>query len=115
MALFDDPPHSVSTYTVASTRDAGGGTTLTYTLAQTACPCSINTASATEREIFAQQGIVVSHTVAFLAATLTTPLTRGMKLVATDTGATFHVRGISAGREYGSIPAFTYAACEQIL
>lgn len=115
MALFDNPPHAVSTYTGAPTRDGGGGTTLTYTLAQAAVPCSINTASASERELFLQDGIVVTHTVAFLAAALTTPLARGMKLVAGDTSATFHVKGISAGRAYGGVPAFTYAYCEQQL
>lgn len=115
MALHDDPPHSVNTYTVVSSADNGGGTTLTYTLAQSAVPCSINTASANEQQLFAQQGIVVTHTVGFLASKLTTELTRGMKLVTADRSESYHVRGISKGRDYGSIPTFVYAYCEQQL
>jgi hypothetical protein len=116
MALYDaPPPHSVTTYTVSVSRDAGGGTSLSYSSAQAAVPCSINTASASEREIFAQQGIVVTHTVGFLASVLTTALTRGMKLVTSDTSESYHVRGISKGRAYGNIPAFVYAYCEQQL
>lgn len=115
MPLWANPPHRVNTYTVASGADAGGGTSLTYTAADSSVPCSINTASASERDIFAQQGMVVTHTVAFLTGVLTTPLARGMKLVAADTGLTFHVRGISHGRRYGSVPPFTYAHCEQQL
>lgn len=115
MALYDAPPHTVSTYSVASSTDSGGGTTLAYTLAQSGVACSINTASSSEREQFAQQGIFVTHTVAFLASKLTTELTRGMKLVTSDRSETYHVRGISHGRAYGTIPAFVYAFCEQQL
>lgn len=115
MALHDSPPHLVSTYTLTVARDGGGGTARTYTLAQSAVPASVNTASASEQERFSQMGIFVTHTVAFLASALTTALTRGMKLVADDTSATFHVRGISTGRSYGSIPAFVYAYCEEQL
>lgn len=115
MPLYDNPPHAVNTYTVASTQDTGGGTGLTYTLAQSSVPCSINTSSSSERELFAQQGIVVTHRVAFLSSVLTTPLTRGMKLVATDNSASYHVRGISTGRAYGNVKAFTYADCEEQL
>lgn len=111
MALHDNPPHLCTSYTVASGTDLGGGVSLTYTSAQADIPCSINTASSSERELFAQQGQVVSHTVAFLTSALTTALTRGMKLVTSD-GTNLHVHGLSAGRAYGSIPAFTYAHCE---
>lgn len=113
MPLWDSPPHAVNVQSVASGTDAGGGTTLTYTTEQSAAPCSINTADSSTRELFAQQGVVVTHTVAFLSSALTTALARGMKLVATDTGASLHVMGISAGRAYGNVPAFTYAHCEE--
>lgn len=113
MALYDDPPHECSTFTVATAR-VGGGDKNTYTLAQSGCKCSINTASASEQTKFAMQKIVVSHTVAFLASVLTTPLVPGMKLVADD-GSTYHVRGISTGRAYGGVPAFVFAHCEQQL
>ena len=116
MALFDNPPHLANTYTVnAGTRDAGGGTPLTYTIAQSSLPCSIQTASASEREMFAQQGIVVSHTVAYLTATASPAVTRGMKVVNQRTAKAYHVHGISSGEEYGNIPPLSYLYCEEIL
>lgn len=115
MALFDAPPHAVATYSVDTSRDAGGGETLAYTLVQSAVPCSINTASAATQELFAQQGIRVSHTVAFLSSALTTAVTRGFKLVAADTGASFKVEGIRAGRAYGRVPALLYCDCSELL
>lgn len=115
MALYTNPPHSVTLYTVNSSRDAGGGTLLTYTLAQSGVACSINTASATEIEQYAQKNIRVSHTVAFLSSTLSSTPTRGMKVVADDTSGVFYVRGIRSGRAYGGIPAFTYLDVEESL
>jgi hypothetical protein len=115
MALYDSPEHTVSTYTSVPSTDAGGGVTLTYTLAQSGLACSINTASASEQERFAQMGIVVTHTVAILTADVTTAIVRGMKVITGDTSKSFHVRGISAGRSYGNIPAFTYLHCEEQL
>lgn len=114
MALFDNPPHSCSTYTVVSSTDTGGGAALTYTLAQSAVPCSVNTASANTVALYDQQQIRVSHTVGFLSSVLTTALTRGMKLVASE-GGTFRVEGIRTGRAYGGIPAFTYADVSELL
>jgi hypothetical protein len=115
MALFDSPPHSVSTYTVAAARDSGGGEALTYTLAQSGVACSVNTASAATQEMFAQQNIRVTHTVAFLSSVLTTAITRGMKLVASDSGGAFKVEGIRSGRAYSGIPAFVYCDCSELL
>lgn len=115
MPLWDSPSHAVATYSVDSGRDAGGGESLTYTLVQSAVPCSVNTASASTQELFAQSGIVVTHTVAFLSSALTTPITRGFKLVAADTGASFKVEGIRTGRAYGRVPQFTYCDCSEQL
>lgn len=115
MPLFANPPHACDVYTVSDSRDAGGGTQLTYTLAQAGVPCSINTADAATREQFAQRGIFVTHTVAFLSESLTATPGRGVKLVAADTGASFQVQGISGGRAYGGVPAFTYLHCEEQL
>ena len=112
MALHDNPPHRVTTYTVASSRDTGGGTTLSYTAADSALPCSIDTAGASERETFGQQGIVVTHKIGILTSAITTAVVRGMKVVTDDRSESYHVRGVSAGRSYGSIPAFTYLFCE---
>ncbi len=115
MALHDNPPHRITTYTVAPSRDAGGGTVLTYTAAQSALPCSIDTASASEQLMFGQQGMLVTHKIGILTSAITTAVTRGMKAVADDTGLAFHVEGIAAGRAYGTIPAFTYLFCSQVL
>lgn len=115
MALHDNPPMSVDTYTVASGVDAGGGVVLTFSLAQSALPCSIDTATADEKERFARMQQVVTHKVGILTSKLTTALTPGMKLVTTDRAETYHVKGLAGGRAYGTIPAFTYAFCEQLL
>lgn len=111
--LWDAAPHVIDLYTQASGVDSGGGVTAVFTLVQANCPCLINTSSASEKEIFAQMGIQVSHRVAFKASVLTTPLTRGMKLV--SEGASYHVEGIAAGQEFGSIPRLVYATCSQQL
>jgi hypothetical protein len=115
MALYDDPPHSVSTYTPTVAADTGGGDPLSYAVAQTGVPCSIDTASASTVQMYAQDQIQVTHTVAFLSAALTTALARGMKLVAGDSGGSFKVEGLRAGRAYGGVPAFTYADCAELL
>jgi hypothetical protein len=115
MALYDDPPHSCATYTVTSGADTGGGVALTYALAQSGVACSINTASASTVEMYAQAQVTVTHTVAFLSSVLTTPITRGMKLIAGDSGGSFHVEGIRAGRQYSGVPAFTYCDCRELL
>lgn len=112
MALHDNPPHLVNIYTVASGTDAGGGVELNFSLAMSNVPCSINTASASEQALYGQQGQVVTHTVAFLSATLTTPLVRGVKFVTADRSESYHVKGFSRGRAYGTIPAFVMAYCE---
>ena len=112
MALHDNPPHSVTLSRPTTSRDAGGGTAVTYSALQSGVPCSINTAGAGEQELFAQQGMVVTHTVAILTSKLTTAPQRGDKLT-DENGLSYHVKGFSAGRRYGSIPAFTYCYCEQ--
>src|SRR5262245_18277274 len=114
MALWNNPPHRVSSYTVDSKRDGGGGTDLDYTVAQSSIACSVNTATSDTIDLFARDQIKVTHTVAFLASVLTTALTPGMKLVKADTSTGLHVKGISKGQAYGNIPAFVYAFCEEI-
>lgn len=116
MPLYDrPPPHRITLKSVTSGTDEGGGVTLTYTTAQSAVPCSINTASSSERALFAQMGIVVTHTIAMLASVLTTVPQRGWKATTDDRAESFHVRGIRHGRAYGSIPSFVMLDCEQIL
>lgn len=115
MALHDSPPHAVTLLSVTSGTDNGGGTSLTYATAQSAVACSINTASSSIRQLFAQDGIVVTHTIAFLASALTTVPVRGWKATTDDRSENYHVHGIRHGRAYGTIPAFVYLDCEQQL
>lgn len=115
MALHDNPPHRITTYTSEAARDLGGGTVITYTAADSALPCSIDTASAGEQTLFAQQGIVVTHKIGILTSAITTTIVRGMKVVTDDRSESYHVNGISAGRAYGGVPALTYLFVEQQL
>ena len=57
MPLWDNPPHRVSSYTSANAGDSAGGHATTYTAAQSAIPCIINTASGSEQALFAQQNL----------------------------------------------------------
>lgn len=113
--IWNNPPHRVTSYTLTTARDAGGGTANTFTAAQSAIPCLINTSSANEVELYASQNIRVTHTVAIKSSVLTTAITRGMKVVADDNSASYHVKGIRSGRAFRTIPAFTYLDVEQIL
>ena len=112
--LWDYAPHTCSVYSCASGRDEGAGVTLTYTLAQSDVPCSINSASASEQERFAQVNQVVTHTVGFKSSVLTVTLTPGMKLVGQD-GESLHIKGINTGFSWGPVPALTYCYCESLL
>jgi len=113
MAIYSNPPHAVDIRSVDTTRDAGGGTTNTYITVQSAVPCSIDTHGGSEQDRFDQPQNLITHRVAFLSAVLTTPIVRGMKLIASD-GSTYHVKGFVAGRAYGGIPAFVYVDVEQL-
>lgn len=115
MALHDSPPHAVTLHSATSSTDDGGGVGITYTSAQSAVPCSIKTLSAAEIERFAQMGIQVSHTVAVLSSALSVTPARGWKIVTDDRSQSFHIEGIRHGRSYGSIPAFHYFDCRELL
>jgi hypothetical protein len=114
---YDNPSHRVSSYTSEPSRDGGGGTELTYTLAQSAIPVSINTASANTIALYGQSAILVTHTIGVLGSYITTALTPGMKFVTDDRTESYLFRGIRKGRASpsGSIPALTYIDVEQIL
>lgn len=112
--IWDDPPHTCSTYTVASSTDTGGGTGLTYTVAQSGIKCLINTASASTVDMYAADQIQVSHTIGIKSSLLSTAVTRGMKVVADD-GLSYHIEGIRTGRRFMAIPPFTYLDCRQLL
>jgi hypothetical protein len=111
--LYNNPHHTCTTYSVATTRDGGGGVTPTFTAVQSSVPCEINDASASTVELYSQQQIRVTHTVGILSSKLTTAITRGMKL-ADSGGRSFHIEGIRTGRAAGSVPAFTYCDCSEL-
>jgi len=115
MPLYDTPPHRVTVLRPTTGRDAGGGTTTVYAPVVSAVPCSIHTASASEVARFAAAQIRVTHTVAFLADTLSVGLLPGDVLQADDTAHRYRVQGIRAGRPYGHVPAFVYCDCEHLL
>lgn len=114
--LFDNPPHRVSIYSTSTSQDAGGGVTLNYsaTPAQAAVPCLLNTASARTVDWYSQSGNLVSHTVAFASSALAVALTNDMKFTDDDTGKTYKIVGIRAGRAMGTVPALTYADVQQL-
>ena len=116
MPLWDDPEHRISLFSVATSRDGGGGVEYSYSLAQSGVPCLNNTASASESLLFAQQGIVVTHTISIASSELTSPVARGWKVV-DENGSSYHVEGIRAGRAVDEldIPAFTYLQCREQL
>lgn len=118
MPLYSNPPHRADVYSAMSvTRDGGGGTVIMYSSSpvQSSLPCSINTADSRTVEQFAQQGMVVTHTVGVLSSALTLPIERGWKVVNTRTSKAFHVQGISDGEAYGTIPRLTYLHCVETL
>lgn len=115
MAIYDNPPHRVSVFGL-TTGTSGGAATHAFAAGQTAVPCLISTASASEAMVYAQRGnIRVTHCVSFKASALTAALTPGSKLVADDTGVNYHVHGTRRGRQMGNIPALDYADCEELL
>jgi hypothetical protein len=115
--LWQNPPHLCSLYSSVATNDDGGGTDITYSLEQAAIPCLINTVSSNTQLMFAQAGITVTNTVGILSSELTTTPKPGWKVVADDTGDSFHIEGIRSGRvsALGTIPPLTYLDCRQIL
>jgi len=115
--LYDDCPHSVNLYSSAPANTAAGTATMNYTLIQSACPCLINTASASTQALYAQSQIVVTMTVGILSEQLTSTPQNGWKVVAADTGLTLVVKGIRSGRvsALGTIPPLTYLDCSEML
>src|ERR1044071_8427105 len=112
--IWDKPQHRTSISSLATVTDAGGGTGNVFTVVASALPCLINTASASEVELFAQQNIRVTHCIGYKASAMSVTLVRGMKITADDTGDTYHVHGIRKGRAFMGIPAFVYADVEHL-
>lgn len=114
MALYDSPPHVANILSSATSVDAGGGTTITYTAVQSGLACSISTASASTVLMYAQNQVQVTHTLAVESRRLSQAVAPGMKVTDGD-GLSYHVEGIRSGRAYGTIPAFTYLDLRQLL
>jgi len=118
MSLYDDPEHTIDLYApLDATKDTGGGVKLNYatTPNQADTPCIIATYGASMPSVFDQKQLVVRGRIGILTETLTVTPTRGWKGLTTDTGRTILFLGISPGRAYGGIPAFTYFDCEEWL
>lgn len=115
MSLYDpeECPHLISLYS-SDYATYGGGQNLTFSLEQSGIKCSINTGGAHRRSQFDQNQMVVTGRVAILSEQLTTIPKRGWKAIAEDTNQTlmFTGGGVSAGREYGTVPPFTYLDIE---
>ncbi len=113
MPLWDNLPHTMNVYTSTNAVDSAGGHTTTYTLSQTAVPCSINPAGSSNRPnsdaegMFGQTQIMHNAAIATLTANLDPEVKRGDKVVGSD-GYTYKIEGISYGLAYGNVPAFTY-------
>jgi hypothetical protein len=115
MSLFDDLEHRLNLMgPPTSGTDAGGGVEITWPTARAmSVPCLVCTASSQERELFAQQGISVSHTIAFEGDGA--GVQRGDKLTTVDLMIAYHIVGIRVQDGVGGIDQFTYVfAQEQI-
>ena len=113
MPLWDSPPgqtFSVDVYYPTSTQDAGGGTSLSYTLRTAGVLGILNSASSSEKEMFAQMGMTVSHTFVHYG---TTTAQRGDKLL--YSGRSLHVVGINVNEAMGTIPTLSKLVLNEIL
>jgi len=98
MALFDNPPHTVTIEKPTSSTDAGGGTASSYSTRTSGVKGYMESASAAEKELFAQMGIEVSG--AF--STRDTSAQRGDRLL--YNGVYLRVVGINVNEAAGTIP-----------
>lgn len=92
-------PHAVDLHRPSSGTDGGGGTQLSYSLVTSGIRGILNRASSSEQELFAQQGVTVSHT---FVGRGDAPAARGDKLV--YGGRSLHVVGIVVNDAIGGIP-----------
>jgi len=102
MALWDSPPHEVDILVPSSSTDSGGGVVLNYSTRTAGVKGILNSASSSEKLLFAQQGMTVSHTFVQYGATTAQ---RGDKL--TFQGRSLHVVGIVVTQPIGTIPTLS--------
>lgn len=113
MSLITDMPHRATIKNQSSGADAGGGVSLSYTTVQSDVPCRENITGSSEREMFGQQGMVVTATISFRTANLTATIQRGTEII--TNGRIYHVKGITVSQGQGTIESITRATCEQQL
>ena len=112
MAFSDLLQHRVSVYRQTNTQDAtSGGTVVAWTLRTADVPCLIRGMSGQEQLMFAQQNIVVTHTIYGLDETAQS----GDKVVNDRTGKTFLLTSIQIQEGVGNIDTFTFWLGREIL
>lgn len=109
--LTDETPHVLTCLGPPTVvRDSGGGETVTWPTTRTASVGGLlSTLSGSEREMFAQTGLVVSHQF----STLDTTAERGDKM--TYGSRSFKIEGIRTGEAWGSFPVMRYLMLLEIL
>lgn len=110
--LYDNPPHRCDIYSSSSTTDSGGGTGISYTIAQASVPCFAPTISSSEQERFNQTQLVTQHEIHFKTSTLTVTLVRGMKIIVS--GASLHITGIVVNPAAGGVPSLAKVTAENL-
>ena len=110
MALYDNPPFSVTILVPSSSTDQGGGVVLTYATRTANVKGILNSATSSERAMLAQQGLTVSHTFVQYG---TTTAQRGDVL--DYGGRKLRVVGINVNDAMGNIPTLSKLMLDEIL
>ena len=109
MSLLSDPPHLCDLYTRSETTDASGGQVVTYTLRVSSVGCLVRGASASEKMIYQQQNINVSHVI----ASADNRFQEGDKIISNS--LTFRTQGIRPQQGVGMIPDWYEVTVEQVV
>jgi hypothetical protein len=111
MPLYDNAnaPHSITILAASSSRDSGGGVSLSHSTRTSGIKGLLNAASSSEQERLAQMQIVCTH----VFGTTDSSARRGDKV--TYGSRSFHVNGIKTGEEVGGIVSLTYLYLEELL
>lgn len=118
MSLFDRLPHRVNILAPTTSRDAGGGNTITYSTRSANVACQILSPMDSEQDRFAQEQLVGSYVVAFKG----TPdlVYRGdvLEIVSAQgvvaAGILLRVTGIKYQPSVGSIPNHLHVNAERL-
>jgi hypothetical protein len=102
-------PHTVTILAATSSRDSGGGVSVSHSTRTSGVKGYLNATSSSEKEIFAQMGMTVDATF----STTDTTAQRGDKL--TYGSRSFHIRGIRVTEAVGTIPQLNQLLLEEQL